>query len=286
MTTIFSTFVKLLTLQCMFLNILEVHSDNVKQTYYLRQFYGKCLEYDANRQVFVFATICREKFRWSSGAKIVHIATSKCLNVNSTGDGSYLTLANHCDTPSGLFQYDEESHTISHIISGKCLHPESNNIPASNEAVIIKSGCSSHTSKYWFRPTAFYQIRHFSSFCWRYDPAVQLIKLQDSHCDRFYYENDYRLKHVNTRKCVSQTESHHLTLTSDCNSVTNEYKLNKYSNIELSASRCIQPKNNQQNPLHEAMVTSKGCSDEDRIRFNFYDERGMTKKQNDNYTDS
>ena len=259
--------------------ILTVSGGSYDGTSYLRNFFGKCLEYNANRQVFVFTTICREKFQWSSGAKIVHIPTAKCLNVNSTADGSFLTLTNRCNETSNLFQYDEGNHTIIHLISGKCLHPESRNNPSSNEAVIIKPDCSLKTNKYWFRPTAYYIIRHSSGLCWSYNDASTQLKLQSSQCDRFQYENDYRLKHVDTGKCVWETDSHYLNLTTDCESVTTEYRFNEFDNIKTSADRCIHPLNNQENPLNEPLVSNSGCSDANHLRFHFYDERGMKNRQ-------
>lgn len=277
-----SAFTKLFVFQSLLhllLSTLEAHGDNLKETYYLRHFYGKCLEYDANRQVFVYATICREKFQWSSGAKIVHIPTAKCLTVNSTADGSFLTVTSQCNGRSSLFQYDELKHVIIHLISGKCLYPETNNIPLPKDAVVLKSGCSSgHTNKYWFRPIAYYIIRHSSGFCWQYNADDDQIKLRDSRCDRFYYENDYRLKHVNTRKCVWQSKTNFLILTSDCDSVTNQYKLTASSQMQLSTARCLSPLGDLQNPRDQPMETNHNCSYTDRKRFQFYDERGMKNK--------
>ena len=261
------------------LTILKVSGESYDGTCYLRNFFGKCLEYNANRQVFVFTTICREKFQWSSGAMIVHIPTAKCLSVNSTADGSFLALANRCSEASNLFQYDEYNHTIIHLISGKCLHPERRDSPSSNEAVIIKSNCSLNTNKYWFRPTAHYIIRHSSGLCWSYNDASMQIELQKTQCDRFEYENDYRLKHVNSGKCVWETDSHHLNLTVDCKSVTTEYKLNEFNNIKTSADRCIHLLNNQENPLNEPLVSNSSCSDANHLQFHFYDERGMKNRK-------
>ena len=276
----FSAFTKLFVFQPLLhllLHTLGTNGVNLKETQYLRHFYGNCLEYDVKRQVFIYATICREKFQWSGGAKIVHIPTTKCLTVNSTADGSFLTLTSQCNGRNSLFQYDESKHVIIHVISGKCLYPETNKIPPSNDAVILQSGCSSgHANKYWFRPTAYYIIRHSSGLCWQYNAGDNQIKLRDSYCDRFYYENDYRLKDVYTGKCVWQSATNLLILTSDCASVTNEYKLTESSNMELSTGRCLHPLVHHTYPRDQPMGTNHGCSNADR--FQLYDERGMKHK--------
>ena len=248
-------------------------------TFYLRHYFAKCLQYDTTRQVFVFTSICREKFRWSSGAKFVHIPTNKCLNVNSTADGSFLGLSSPSNSTTNLFQYDQSKRVIIHLISGKCLHPESGpDDPSSNIAVVIKSGCHHNTNKYYFRPNAYYIIRHFSGYCWVYESSSNYIKLKNPNvCDRFQYENDYHLRHVNTGKCVTYIDGspHYLILTDDCSSPKTIFKQNGYSNIELTTNYCVHPYNGWIQPqLNEKLVRYYGCEDIDRIRFYFYDERG------------
>ena len=248
-------------------------------TYYLRHYFGKCLEYDANRQVFVYAEICREKFKWSSGARLVHMPTSRCLSVNSTADGSYLALASNCNSTSSLFQYNEASSVIIHLISGKCLAPESGpSDPSSKIPVVIKAACTWETNKYWFRPTAYYEIRHFSGLCWHNkDSYIKLLKVHN--CDRFYYENDYRLRHVKSQNCVTLIRSgsnDYLTLTADCQSVTDEFKVNGYSVMENSKDNCIHPEGGELKPSSDTqLIANLPCKNEDRSRTLFYEEKGM-----------
>ena len=248
-------------------------------TFYIRHHYAKCLEYDTTRQIFVFTSICREKFRWSYGAKFIHLLTNKCLNLNSTADGSFLSLSSRCDSTSNLFQYDQSNRVIIHLISGKCLHPESGpDDPSSNTAVVIKSGCHHNTNKYYFRPNAYYIIRQFSGYCWVYESSSNYIKLKNPNvCDRFKYENDYHLRHVNTGKCVTYSNGspYYLILTDDCNSPKTIFKQNGYSNIELTTSYCVHPKSGLiKPPLNDHVVRYHTCGNNDKIRFYFYDERG------------
>ena len=264
--------------------LLLIHKSSCRNTstittFYLRNYFAKCLQYDKTRQVFVFSSICREKFQWSSGTKFIHVPTNKCINVNSTADGSFLGLSSRCDSTSNLFQYDQSSRTIIHLISGKCLYPESGpDNPSSNIAVVIKSGCHHNTNKYYFRPNAYYIIRHFSGFCWVHVSSSNYIKLQNPNvCDRFQYENNYHLRHVNTGKCVTYKDSRpqYLRLTDDCRSPKTIFNQNNYSNIELSTNYCIHPYTGiVQPPLNDYLIRHNSCKNEDRARFTFFDERG------------
>ena len=252
---------------------------SVTTTFYLRHYFAKCLQYDKARQVFVFTSICREKFQLSSGTKVIHVPTNKCISVNSTVDGSFLGLSSRCDSTSNLFQYDQSSRTIIHLTSGKCLFPESGpDKPSSNTAVVIKSGCHHNTNKYYFRPNAYYIIRHFSGYCWDYVSSKNLIELRNpSVCDRFQYENDYHLRHVNTGKCVTYDDSspNYLRLTEDCSSPKSIFNQNRFSNIELKTSYCVHPFTSLvRPPLGDSLVRYNACGNNDIIRFNFFDERG------------
>lgn len=247
-------------------------------TFYIRHYFGNCLEFDVTRQVFAFRSICREKFMWLSGAKILHIPTKKCMFVNSTADGSFLVLSTNCNSTSNLFQYDEIKKVIIHLISAKCLHAESGpNDPSTGTAVVIKSGCDIDTNKFYFRANAYYKIRHFSGYCWVYDSSDSYIKLKNTVCDRFEYKNDFHLRHVNTGKCVTYVDSspHYLTLTDDCRSPKTVYRLNEYANIQLSSDVCVHPHSGMvKPPVNDYVVRYPGCSNSDAIRFYFYDERG------------
>ena len=261
------------------INAINCYYTPETSTFYIRNHFGKCLEYDASRQVFVYKQICREKFRWSSGSKFVHIPTKKCVLVNSTADGSFLGLSTHCNSTSNLFQYDEANRLIIHLMSGKCLHPESGpNDPSSNTAVVIKSGCQLETNKYYFRPKAYYIIRHFSGYCWvHYSPNSYIYLKNPTVCDRFYYENDYHLRHANTGKCVTYNDvaPHFLRLTDDCSSPKTVFRQNKDLNLELSTGYCVHPYTGLlKPPLNDHVVRYPTCGGNDRIRFYFYDERG------------
>lgn len=247
---------------------------------YLRHYFGKCLEFDAAREIFIFTSICREKFHFSAGAKFLHMPTKKCLFVSSTSDGSYISLSNQCNATGNLFQYDERNKVIIHLMSGKCLCPEGNSDdPSDNTPVVIKPGCEKNANKYYFRPNAYYIIRHFSGYCWVYVASEDAIKLRSSMpCDRFYYENNYHLKHANTGKCVTYHSSspYYLKLQDDCTSATTIFKQNAFSGIQLSSpSYCVHPKSGiLKPPSDDNLVRYPSCGDEDKIKFYFYDERG------------
>ena len=248
-------------------------------TFYLRHYFAKCLQYDTTRQVFVFTSICREKFQWSSGAKLLHVPTNKCLNVNSTTDGSFLGLSSNCDSTSTLFQYDQANRLIIHLNSGKCLHPQTGSAnPSANKAVVIKSGCNLDTNKYYFRPNAYYIIRHFGGHCWVYDSSSNYIRLRNPNaCDRFHYENDYHLRHVNTGKCVTYdtVSTQYLILTENCTSPKTIWKQIGYSNIQQTPGYCVHPRGGSSQPnFNEYLHHYPGCGEFNKLRFYFYDERG------------
>ena len=248
-------------------------------TFYIRHYFAKCLQYDTTRHIFVFTSICKEKFQWSSGAKLIHVSSNQCVNVNSTVDGSFLALSSQCHSTSNIFQYDQANRVIIHLLSAKCLHPESgSDDPSSNVGVVIKSGCHLNTNKYYFRPNAYYIIRHFSGFCWVYESSTNYLKLKNPNvCDRFQYESDNRLRHVNTGKCVIYQESspYYLTLTQDCSSPKTIFKQNEYSNIHLTGTYCVHPYSGSLTPpLNDYLVRYHTCGAHDQIRFYFFDERG------------
>ena len=246
-------------------------------TFYLRHYFGKCLEYDASRKVFVFASICREKFRWSSGARFLHIATGKCVHVNSTSDGSFLGLSAECTSRGSLFQYDEANSIISHLLSGKCLHAESgSSSPPSSNPVIIKTGCSQNRNKFYFRRSVHYIIRQRSSgYCWVYDSVYNYVRLnRPLACERFTYENNYSLRHVNTGKCVmfEKTAPHYLRLSDDCNT---GFRQISFFNLQVSPTNCIHPATGSpQPPANDALVSYPFCGDQPKLYFDFYDDRG------------
>ena len=145
--------------------------------------------------------------------------------------------------------------------------------------MVVRSGCNLDTNKYYFRPNAYYIIRHFGGYCWVYDSSSNFIKLRNPNvCDRFHYENDYHLRHVNTGKCVIYDDPfpYYLRLTDDCTSPKTVFKQNAYSNIELEPGYCVHPLTGLlQPPFNDHVVRYfPGCADDDRLRFYFHDERG------------
>ena len=247
-------------------------------TFYIRHFHGKCVEYDEARQVLVYGRLCREKFAWQGGARLIHIPTKKCVTVNATSDGSFFSLSSQCSETNTLFQYDENNRVIRHLFTNKCLHPETGDAdPAINTAIVLKVGCEENINKFYFRKKAYYIIRHFGGLCWVYISGENLIKLMNPFaCDRFEYVNNYHLRHVETGKCVIFSSSF-LRLTDDCESLETIYKLNQNSLLQHGASRCVHPYTGKSNaPIGDLLLLfNDGCTDEDRLRFSFYDDKGI-----------
>ena len=247
------------------------------ESFYIRHYSGKCIEYSSARNAFVYVEICREKFRWSSGARLLHVSSGKCIIVASTGDNSPLNLTSQCSDTKTLFRYNETSRVLVHFITGKCLHPDDGDVnPSQKSTIVIKEGCNNSTNKYYFRPTAYYLIRHFAGLCWGYNAAINTIQLQrDPNCDRFHYENDYKLKHVRTGKCIYSGHGYKLQLTSDCSGTQSTLKLTPYSNIGNPLSACVHPVAHYAPTVGMNLVLwPGGCNDIDGIRFYFFDDTG------------
>ena len=248
------------------------------KSFYIRHHFGKCIEYDPARKALVYVAICREKFRWSSGAHLLHIPTKKCVVVNSTADNSFVSLTSQCTDTKTLFRYDEAKRVLLHLISGKCLYPDAGATnPGTNSTIVIKQGCNEDASKYYFRPNAHYVIRHFGGLCWVHSAVDNLIRLkQPTVCDRFHYENDYKLKHVNTGKCITGTYAT-LSLTDDCSGTKSHLQPNSYSNIGNPHSACVHPKLAWAAPPSgvNLVLWPNGCNDANSIRFYFFDDTGI-----------
>ena len=256
-----------------------VASQRLKEskTYYIRHYYGKCLEYDAVRQVFHYGLVCREKFEWQGGGRIIHVPTRNCLAVNATTDGSFLSLSSNCSNTDSLFQYDQGIGVLRHLLSSKCLHPESGVVdPVVTTTVILKTGCNENTSRYFFRKNAHYVIRHFGGLCWVYNASENLIRLNNPlACDRFEYVNDFRLRHVQTGKCVIFS-AYHIRLTVDCASTQTIYRPLGNSLLKHGEAQCVHPYNGLIDPPvgNSLVLYDDGCEDIDRLRFYFYDDSG------------
>lgn len=248
-------------------------------TFHIRHHYGKCLEFSATLNSLVFAKICREKFRWSSG-KLVHLRTKKCVVVNSTDEASLVGLTSQCSKTNTLFQYEEESNTLRHLISGKCLYPRNGiDDPASGTGLVIKEGCNDNKSKYYFRSYVYYTIWHYSHLCFYYDDLLfRFVLKRVQICDRFYYDEDLNIRHVKTGKCMSASTIHpkHLQLTSYCG--RSNFTQNSYSNIQLLPTECIHPYSGILFPPdgdNLVLWDDYACGDSDRIRFYFHDDKGI-----------
>ena len=247
------------------------------RSFYIRHFSGRCLAYDTNRHALVFEYRCWEKFRWKDGARLIHPATNKCLVPQSNTDGSLLTISDQCNGTNSLFQYNAQSQFIKHLLSGRCLHPETGvTDPSQPTAVVSKASCNHESSKYVLRHQAQFIVRHFNSLCWVYDQMDNYFKLQDTlGCDRFEYIYGKYLLHFRTGMCVSLL-GNKLSLTSDCTSSNNEFKFTSKSLIKhVSTKHCVHPENGLLwPPSGTRVVAHPSCADDDRIRMMPHDDRG------------
>ncbi|XP_065055685.1 uncharacterized protein LOC135684176 isoform X2 [Rhopilema esculentum] len=265
----------LLMLQCHIVASREFHVTNA---YYIRHYNGRCLEYDGIRQVLFYGRVCREKFEWQEGARLIHIPTKKCVSVNSTSDGTFLSLTSQCSGTSSLFQYDHNNRVISHRSSNKCLHPADEGAdPIANTGVVLKTGCDKNTNKYYFRETVYFIIRHIGGLCWVYDLNHSIVRLSNKvACDRFEYVNDKLLRHVETGKCVIFSSSY-IRLTDDCRSAQPMYG-DEHSLLHYGVSQCVQPASVALSPpVNNELVLLNSCINEDRLRFYFYDDKDVLK---------
>ena len=249
------------------------------KSFYIRHHSGKCVDYNPVRNALVYVEICREKFHWSAGAQLVHVPTKRCVTVSSTAENSLISLTSQCSDTKTLFRYDKVNHVLVHLISGKCLHPETEaDSPTPNSTVVLKQGCKKMRYKYYFRPDAHYIIRHFGGLCWVHSAAENMFKLERHMvCDRFHYENDYKLKHVNTGKCITSGGSYILQLTDDCSGTQSHLYLNAYSNIGNPLSACVHPHIPVEAPSSgvHLVLWPNGCNDANGVRFYFYDDTGI-----------
>ena len=253
-----------------------VFSNNVTNSFYIRQNDGKCFEYEEALQEIVLKAVCREKFRWDSGARLIHVQTNKCLVPKANTDGSVLQLTDSCSGTDTLFQHLASTGSMKHLVSGKCIRPEANATkPAEKSKVVMWSDCSSQNTRLWLVRDAMYVIRHISGLCWVHSTAKNVFRLRKRYfCDRFRQVNSKQLEHVATGKCVTLTEVLNRFTLSDCASKTSAFDLD-LNNIlhETSAGKCVRGYGGSINPNPGTMVVLDGCLTEDRIKFYFYDDR-------------
>lgn len=244
-------------------------------SFYIRQYNGTCLEYIGNSKAFYFSAVCKFKFHWSSGARLMILGSSHCLHVGSTTDGSYLTLSENCNTTSSLFQYDESNHVLIHLASGKCLEPQ--NISSGTDdrrgPVVIKGGCNQAANKYYFRARVHYTIMHSSGLCWKYDCKAGRMRMEEGPvCDRFSYDQFSMLRHVDTGQCVSNRDGPYITLSGKCRYPKETWLQDKDGNIVTGSGKmCVHMENGETAGTLLKLVDT--CVYGDR-KFHFYDERG------------
>ena len=112
----------------------------ISKSFYIRHYSGKCLNYDITHQTFVFHNLCRDKFRWKGGVRLIHTASKKCVVPQSSAIGSHLTISDQCVGTDSLFQYDDSTKMMKHFLTSRCLRPESGADPPVDAPVTLKPG--------------------------------------------------------------------------------------------------------------------------------------------------
>ena len=262
------------TIFCVYICCVCCTGASESGTFYIRHYFGKCLEYDKALLVFKFSSICRTMFRWSSGARLYHVSSGQCADVNSTAEGSYLVLSKRCNTTSTLFQYDEANRVIIHLLSGRCLHPEQgSDEPLPNSSVVLKSGCSEDTNKYYFREQAYYVIQHSGGLCWVRRGTYIKLRSGFQECSRFQYPyDDHRLREVNSGEYVVVSNGY-LQLSSEGIPLQPFSMLNGTS-VRVNATHCVQPETGSLNPPLHSLLVPAACTDEGQQNFHFFDVKG------------
>ena len=184
-------------------------------TFYLRHHLGKCLAFDPSKGQLIFQTICSQKFRWESGARLIHVQTNKCMLPVSASDGSVVSISDECSGTGSLFQYNHHSKILQHLITGFYPQPGSGTSdPAENETLVFKQESVFGANRFYFVPVAYYVIRQLTStFCWVFNKPNDRFELRNTYvCDRFEYVNSKHLRHVATGKCVQAKSGGQLTV--------------------------------------------------------------------------
>ena len=112
----------------------------ISKSFYIRHYSGKCLDYNTKHQTFVFHNLCRDKFRWKGGVRLIHTATKKCVVPQSNAIGSHLTISDQCVGTDSIFQYDDSTKMMKHSLTSRCLRPESRGDPPVDAPVTLKRG--------------------------------------------------------------------------------------------------------------------------------------------------
>ena len=112
----------------------------ISKSFYIRHYSGKCLNYNTAKQAFVFQSVCRDKFRWKGGVRLIHTATKKCVVPQSSAVGSLLTTSDQCTGTDSIFQYYISTKMMKHAITSRCLRPDSASDPPEDATVALKPG--------------------------------------------------------------------------------------------------------------------------------------------------
>ena len=239
-------------------------------SFYLHHYGEKCAVADVTGNFLIFKSVCSDKFRWSEGARLIHVATKKCLVPAAVTDSSVVQLTGSCSGTDTLFQQLASPGSIKHLVSGKCIQPESFGAKAK---MVILSDCSAATTGFWLVREVMYVIKHFSGLCWNYIASENLIRMINTYvCDRFTQVNNNKLQHVATGKCV--VFSTYFRLAECASSTALSFDLDADNILhETTTNLCVHVHLGALAPVSGTGVVLHNCGNEDRLRFYFYDER-------------
>eukprot|EP00794_Sanderia_malayensis_P015161 gene15161-16720_t len=262
-------------LSCLLVGTCFGLSSHTEDTFHIRHYHGKCLEW--NGTALVFKPTCRDHLKWKNGARLFHVPTGKCLTFDQAT--YFLSLTSNCNGTDTLFQHMASTHAIMHLISGHCIKPAGDGRKPGTR-ITFSSNCSTNSAKFWLVPQVLFVIRHFNGFCWKYNAASNLFQLRNTHvCDRFFYRNSKHLRHFATGKCVIPSGGF-LTLSSNCPTdkslleLDTEHRLSHP--VTPTRTHCVHPLGGSVNPLPGTKLEFyPACNADNQIRFYFYDDRDI-----------
>ena len=241
------------------------------EPFHIRHNMGKCL-YKKDYNV-AFDNVCRHQFRWKGDARLIHIPTGKCVRADTQGR---IKITSICSGTDSLFQYQAKSHSIKHLLTGKCIASTVED-PAKQTEPSLSPHCNSTRARFWLVAQVYYVIRHFGGLCWVYSESDNLIKLQNSYvCDRFYQQNNLHLKHKKTGKCVILEKSY-LRLTSVCSKTGTNFNLYQMGFLHRDWNTCVWPSKDAGNPkAGTSLIVKSDCfnSNNNAGKTLFYDDKG------------
>ena len=86
--------------------------------FHIRHFHGKCVDGSLTLSLQEF---CRRKYRWKGGVRLFDLhGSDKCIapKDSTAAAGTLLTTTLQCSGTDTLFQFDEGTNAIRHLISG------------------------------------------------------------------------------------------------------------------------------------------------------------------------